>query len=108
MGRDSFVNALIEPMGEDVLRSPFLLFARFVHLLPAELVAERLAQQLKRIEEKLAHLEKAQLEHGSNPADSWIINYGFSMLRQGRQYLLDNMDDLIALARPASLREAAE
>jgi PadR family transcriptional regulator, regulatory protein AphA len=105
-GRKAFVDALMEPMGEDVFRSPFLLFARFVHLLPADWVGERLSEQLRNVEAKLALLEKAQAGPCGTPADRWVLNYGFSVLRQSRQYLLDHMDELVALARPVVLLAA--
>ncbi|WDR02825.1 PadR family transcriptional regulator [Devosia algicola] len=47
-GRAEFVQALQAPLEEDVYRSPFLLFARFAHLLPAELVEARLTDHMNR------------------------------------------------------------
>jgi len=35
-GRTAFAEELAGPLGDDVFRSPFLLFARFAHILPRE------------------------------------------------------------------------
>ncbi len=45
-GRASFTQALFEPLDEEVFRSPFLLFARFAHILPAELVEDTLERTI--------------------------------------------------------------
>jgi PadR family transcriptional regulator, regulatory protein AphA len=108
-GKQAFQQSLFEPLGEDVFRSPFLLFARFAYLLPAELVESRLRERLDKIVEEKKRLEEAATEHGSNATDAWIINYGLTCLGVAERHLRDHMHDLIALARPASsLKDAAE
>jgi len=108
-GRQAFIQSLFEPLGEEVFRSPFLLFARFAHLLPADLVESRLREQLDRIVAKIRMLEDVQAENDINATDTWLTNFGLSCMRAGEQYLHDHMDELIALARPAAqLKDAAE
>lgn len=108
-GRQSFVQSLFEPLDEETFRSPFLLFARFAHLLPQSLVEQRLNEQLDRIIEQTRHLTEALEEHGDRPADAWIIHYGLTCMEHAQTYLREHMDELIALARPdAEVAEAAE
>jgi len=108
-GKQAFLQSLFEPLGEDVFRSPFLLFARFAHLLPADLVESRLRERLDKIVEEKKILEQAAIEHGSNASDAWIIGYGRTCLGVAEQHLRDHMHELIALARPvSSLKDAAE
>jgi len=108
-GRAAFRDALFEPMGDEVFRSPFLLFARYAHLLPASLVESRLREQLERIRNKQATLQEALEEHGSNASDAWVIRYGLAALRVAEQHMIDHMNELIALAEPdVSELKAAE
>lgn len=108
-GRSAFVDALFEPLGEDVYRSPFLLFARFAHLLPASLVRTRIDEQLAQMESNIAELRKVEkeLESGSGrlPAtghsnDEWVVRYGIVILELAQDYLRNHMSDLIASAAP--------
>jgi PadR family transcriptional regulator AphA len=106
-GRRAFVDSLFEPLGDEVFRSPFLLFARFARLLPASLVEERLKEQLAQMDEKIRHLEEAREERSSHAADAWIIDYGLASMQFGRQHMLSHMHELIALARPDVVSAAA-
>jgi DNA-binding PadR family transcriptional regulator len=106
-GRAAFVDSLFEPLGDEVFRSPFLLFARFAHLLPASLVEERLREQLANIEEKKRHLEEALQERSSHATDAWIIRYGLACMEIAEQHMLSHMHELIALARPDRVSAAA-
>jgi PadR family transcriptional regulator AphA len=108
-GRNAFRDALFEPLADETFRSPFLLFARYAHLLPADLVETRLREQLSRMVERREMLEKAASEHASQLADEWIINYGLVVIGSAERYLRDHLNELIALARPVSqLKDAAE
>lgn len=108
-GRNVFTDSLFETPGDDVFRSPFLLFARFAHLLPANLVAMRLREQLDRIVEKRRILKKALCSHGSSASDAWVISYGMAHMDVAEAHLRNHMDELIALAQPvAGVADAAE
>lgn len=108
-GRAAFVDSLLEPLGEDVFRSPFLLFARFVHLLPASLVSIRLQEQLDHIVEGKKKLDEVLASRNSNASDAWVIRFGRAHMDIAEQYLRTHMDELIALARPdTALANAAE
>lgn len=108
-GRTAFRQSLCEPLGEDVFRSPFLLFARFAHILPAELVEARVKDYLQRTVEDGKKLEGILTECGSNACDTWVINYGRAMMDVAEKYLRTHMHELITLARaePAE-KDAAE
>ncbi len=56
-GRSQFHNSLFDELGEDIFRSEFLLFARFVSLLPVALVKQRLNERLASLKEKYKALE---------------------------------------------------
>lgn len=119
-GRASFLDALLEPIGADVYRSPFLLFARFAHLLPAETVRARIINrlaeadaelaELKKIEQDIENTEKAE-QSCSHANDAWVVRYGIAILELARSLLSDNMETLIATARQDGepvTRQAAE
>jgi PadR family transcriptional regulator AphA len=107
-GRREFVEALKEPLAEDMFRSPFLLFARFVHLLPPELVEARLNEQLERLREKLKAIEEIGTEPDLGPADRWIIEYGKAQMHLAQTYVETHMHELVALSRRQSTPAAAE
>lgn len=108
-GRGVFVDSLFESLGEDVFRSPFLLFARYAHLLPANLVAMRLNEHLDRIVEKRRVLNEALSSRNCNASDAWVVNYGMAHMDVAEAHLRNHMDELIALARPATaIADAAE
>jgi len=108
-GRGAFTQALFEPLAADVFRSSFLLFARFAHLLPAELVKARLDQYLQRTVEDRKKLESILSRCTSNASDTWVINYGRAIMDVAEKHLRTHMHELITLARaePAE-KDAAE
>jgi len=107
-GRRVFIDALQEPLGEDVFRSPFLLFARFAHLLPADLVEARLMEQLERMREKRKAIESIENEPNINAADRWIIDYGKAQMGLAEDFLTSRMHELVALARRPTEQAVAE
>jgi PadR family transcriptional regulator, regulatory protein AphA len=106
-GRHEFRQSLFEPLGEEVFRSPFLLFARFAHILPADLVESRLKEQLDRVEADIEKLKEAETEHADHAPDAWVIRYGLSCLEVARTHLRDHMSELVALAQPEAVRKDA-
>jgi len=107
-GRQAFAAQLAEPLGEDLFRSPFLLFARYVHILPRELVAQRAQEFLDRMSEKHRHLEEAMAERGSNASDTWVINFGRAVMGVAQQHVQTHMHELIDLALAEPNKDAAE
>ncbi len=107
-GRAAFAEELSEPLGEDMFRSPFLLFARFAHILPRELVEQRCNEFLQRQVDGRKHLEEAKTEHDCSPADMWVINYGRAVLEVAEQHFRTHMHELITMARSEQRRDAAE
>ncbi|ODT72174.1 MAG: hypothetical protein ABS75_05100 [Pelagibacterium sp. SCN 63-23] len=107
-GRKAFADELAEPLGEDTFRSPFLLFARFAHILPHELVERRSQEFLQRTIDSRKQLDGALAERDCTPADLWVINYGRAMLEVAEQHFRSHMHDLITMARAKPRQDAAE
>lgn len=107
-GKAAFAAELAEPLGEDMFRSPFLLFARFAHILPRELVEQRCNEFLERSVESRKKLEQAPKEHSCNAADMWVINYGRAVLEVAEQHFRTHMHELITMARAEPRKDAAE
>lgn len=107
-GRSAFVQELGAPLAEDVFRSPFLLFARFAHMLPRDLVAQRCAAYLQQSSQDRVHFESFLQDIQCRPADKWVINFGRAVQGVAEQYLRDHMHELITLARAEPRRDAAE
>jgi PadR family transcriptional regulator, regulatory protein AphA len=108
VGRQAFADELSAPLGEDVFRSPFLLLARFVSSLPQDLVADRVGEQLDRLQKDRQKLDQVRSEHNCSPADCWVINYGRAVLGVAEQYVRTHMDELINLSRADQRKDAAE
>jgi DNA-binding PadR family transcriptional regulator len=106
-GRAAFVAALHEPLGEEVFRSPFLLFARFAHLLPQDLVEERFEEHLARLGEDIKQLRDAAQDESCTAADTWVINYGLQIMELAQRYMRTHMHELVALARPGQIEKNA-
>ncbi len=107
-GRSAFVDSLLEPMGTDVYRSPFLLFARFAYLLPPALVRKRMEERLEQLDNEISELRKVQEElRGSGDErgapgalnDEWVVRHGISVLEFARSHFHTHMDELIATAQ---------
>lgn len=107
-GREAFVQELSAPMGEEVFRSPFLLFARFAHLLPRDLVATRANDYLASRETKHRIVCEAMETTSPNACDAWVINYGRAIMGVAAEYLRTHMDELIKLGRAEQNKDAAE
>ena len=107
-GRAAFAQELSQPLGEDMFRSPFLLFARFAHILPRDLVEARANEFLQMMVDKRQHLEDATAERSCNASDTWVINYGRAIMELAEQHMRTHMHELITLARSESVKDAAE
>ena len=107
-GRQAFAEELSAPLGDDVFRSPFLLLARFVSILPQDLVASRVQEHLDRLSSERKALDEVRSEHECSPADCWVINYGREVLGVAEKYLRTHMHELINLSRADERKDAAE
>ena len=107
-GRTAFAQQLAEPLGEDMFRSPFLLFARFAHILPRDLVEARANEFLQATIEKHRKLDDVSAERGCNASDAWVINYGRAVMEVAERHMRSHMHELITLARAEPKKDAAE
>tara|TARA_R110002020_G_scaffold41276_16_gene121709 strand:- start:6559 stop:7107 length:549 start_codon:yes stop_codon:yes gene_type:complete len=107
-GREEFAEQLAQPLGDDMFRSAFLLFARFAHILPRSLVEARCNEFLQTRVDKLKHIEEAAAKHNCNAADTWVINYGRAIMELAEQHMRTHMHELITLARAEPVKDAAE
>ncbi|NMA96510.1 MAG: PadR family transcriptional regulator [Phyllobacteriaceae bacterium] len=107
-GRSAFAEELSAPLGPDMFRSPFLLFARFAHILPRDLVEARCAEFLKQTIAGREQLDKAPKEHNCSEADLWVVNYGRAVLEVAEKHLRAHMHELITMARAEPQKDAAE
>ncbi len=108
-GRQAFEQALLEPLEDDVFRSPFLLFARFAHLLPADLVEARLVERIDRQVQAQTKLDELLADRACSAADEWVIKYGREMMAVAEKHLRTHMHDLITLAQSElTKKDAAE
>ena len=107
-GRTAFAQELSEPLGEDMFRSPFLLFARFAHILPRELVEQRANEFLQKSIESHQKLEEAFAKHDCSASDTWVVNYGRAIMEVAERHMRSHMHELITLARAEPKTDAAE
>jgi PadR family transcriptional regulator AphA len=107
-GRATLTEELSGPLGEDMFRSPFLLFARFAHILPADIVEQRCNEMLDRTVNSRARLENAIEQNDCGPTDQWVIAYGRAVLEVAENHLRTHMHELITLARAEPRKDAAE
>ncbi|MET3926113.1 PadR family transcriptional regulator [Devosia sp. 2618] len=107
-GRAAFIEELSAPLGEDVFRSPFLLFARFANILPRDIVEMRANEHLESTIASHKKLEEAFQQRSSNAADTWVINYGRAMMELAERHMRSHMHELITMARAEPSKDAAE
>lgn len=107
-GRAAFADELAEPLGDDMFRSPFLLFARYAHILPRDLVETRANEFLEKLMDGHRKLEDAFKGHGSTAGDTWVISYGRAMMEVAERHMRSHMHELITLARAEPSKDAAE
>ncbi len=107
-GRAAFADQLAQPLGEDMFRSPFLLFARYAHLLPRELVEQRANEFLQKHIDAHRKLDEAFADRQGTAGDTWVINYGRAMMEVAERHMRSHMHELITLARAEPTKDAAE
>lgn len=107
-GRSALTDELSGPMGEDMFRSPFLLLARFAHILPAEIVEQRCHEMLERTASGRRRLEEVAARQNCNSTDLWVIDYGRAVLEVAERHMRTHMHELITMARAEPRQDAAE
>jgi PadR family transcriptional regulator AphA len=107
-GRAAFAQELAEPLGDDVFRSPFLLFARFAHILPRELVETRVKEFLQSTVNDHRKLDEAAAKFGDTASDAWVIGYGRAVMGAAEKYIRGHMHELISLGGTEPKQDAAE
>jgi PadR family transcriptional regulator AphA len=91
-----------------VFRSPFLLFARYAHILPRDVVEARSHEFLQKLMDSHSKLEDAAAQRTSNAGDTWVINYGRAIMELAERHMRSHMHELITLARAEPIKDAAE
>ena len=107
-GRAAFAEELSAPLGDDMFRSPFLLFARYAHILPRDLVETRAGEFLSKLIDGRKKLEEVSARPTSNAGDTWVIDYGRAMIELAERHMRSHMHELITLARAEPKKDAAE
>jgi PadR family transcriptional regulator AphA len=107
-GRSAFAQQLAEPLGEDMFRSPFLLFARFAHILPRDLVEARANEFLDKNIDSHRRILEAGEGKDLSASDRWVIGYGRAMMEVAERHMRSHMHELITLARAEPTKDAAE
>ena len=96
-GRLEFQHSMSAPLNEDIHRSEFLLFARFAHLMPPELVDKRVDERLAEIYATMLHIN-SQIKGGSHLGDEWVLRHAITILGTMRTDIAANKHELIKLA----------
>jgi DNA-binding PadR family transcriptional regulator len=104
-GRQEFIDTLFEPLADDEFRCEFLMFARFAHELPAELVEKRICERVSALDEHIGRLEDLK-DKRTSATETWILNLGIDSLSHHRTYLNKHRQELVELAQPARARAA--
>lgn len=107
-GRAAFIEQLSAPLADDVFRSPFLLFARFAHILPRELVEARANEFLENSVASRKKLDDVAAERDLSAADLWIINFGRAIMDVAQGHMRSHMHELVSMAKAEPSKDAAE
>ncbi len=88
-GRQTLLEALMEPPAPDRYRSDFLFVLFLGHLLPAARLSEVIDKRIAYYEEQIARMEECCLD--DRPAGQRLVHgFGLAMYRAAVQYLLEN------------------
>ncbi|MBI1239189.1 MAG: PadR family transcriptional regulator [Alphaproteobacteria bacterium] len=77
-GRAALIEALLEPVGEDRFRSPFIFVMSLADLLPPERVQRLIDQRIAWVEEKRRDLE-IMFEESTSEAQRFTCGYGLAV-----------------------------
>lgn len=95
-GREEFQRDLSAPIAEDVHRSEFLMFARFAHLMPAELVAQRVDEHLAYLAQTLTVITSLVDCPREN---DWVLRHAVSVLSHMQGYIGNHKQELVEMAK---------
>ncbi len=97
-GREFFINSLYDELNDDVFRSEFLLFLRFVEDLPKSLIEKRVNERVAKFDDQIESVRELEKEF-TKPSEKWVLNFGQHCMRSARQYLLEHKNEIIALGQ---------
>ncbi|MEJ8572888.1 PadR family transcriptional regulator [Microbaculum marinum] len=106
-GRDAFVDALNQPIEQDVFKSPFLLTAMCCEFVDPKHMAKVIDERIEYLKNKLEFLSAAKSDCDM-PGAAWTLHYGSAVFEASYEYLVKNRDALIAMSGSAQSAEAAE
>ena len=72
-GREAFQAMLNEPLADDTFESPFLYLMRFAHLLPREVIIDRIATRERQLAAELTCIGALMREHGTDERRRWLL-----------------------------------
>lgn len=107
-GRFEFINTLTQPPAPDKFKSEFLLVAMCADLTSEYVLKKALDKREIELEEMIEKV-RAIRNDCDHPATQWITSYGLHVKRADLEFLRQNRDSLIAIAKQSEpLSEAAE
>lgn len=109
-GRRQFLESLFEPIKHDVIKSEFMLMARFANYLPKALVAKRLKDRQEHLKQTRTMIDDLREEFSDKPETvQWVFDYTSSCLNANMSYLKTHGDQLCNLSDiETAERDAAE
>lgn len=97
-GCAELIRLLSQNIHSDIMRSEFLLFARFAGFLPASLVKTRVEEHLADMNDKIASLNNLLAEEARED-ESWVIRHAIRSLKDIRTDFNNHKHELIDLAQ---------
>ncbi len=107
-GREAFVEALNQPIDNDVFKSPFLLTSMCCEYVDPKHMSKMIDERIAYLEDKLAFMRSAKQKDCLDGGTQWTIDYGLAVHEASYDYLVNNRDALIAMSGAAQSAEAAE
>lgn len=105
-GRESFLEALREPLSKDKFQSSFLHFLRFAHLAPRHIVAAHIEARQQHLEDEKGRLEAMLSQQPSSPQGRWTLEYALTMTEAMRNGL-DTMVGKLCAHHPCGNKSGA-
>lgn len=86
-GREAFNDMLNEPLADDRFESPFLYLMRFAHLMPRDVLFERIATRQRRLDAELNCIDSLLRDYGTDERRCWLLEQRHAMTRALRDSL---------------------
>lgn len=107
-GRSAFVRLLAETAPTEHLRSEFLVLLFFAHLLPTEVLADKLTEVEKRYEQQLDYLKSLPREGRASAGMALTIDLGIAACQAKLETLRTHRSSLLARHRDIPEGSAGE